>query len=83
MRTSGILIVLALAVAAVLAATASREPFAARLVRLEAAAAAPEMRELLASEPLVVNAAVLELADTPELRLNARALAAPLSSHEP
>lgn len=71
MKTLALLAVAALAAAALLAALASREPFAERLVRLEAAAAAPAAAARLADESLAVNAAVVELAGTPELRLSA------------
>ena len=65
------LTVIALAAATILAATASREPFASRLVRLEAAAAIPEMVDVIEHEPVAVNAVLLEYADSPALRLNA------------
>jgi hypothetical protein len=54
-----------------LGATAGNEPFMPRLVRLEAAAALPEMAHRLADETVAVNAVLLEYADEPALRLNA------------
>jgi len=71
MRSLTFLLAAALAGALVLAAASSREPFAARVVRLEAAAALPGMSERLARESLAVNAVLLEYASDAALRLNA------------
>lgn len=61
----------ALTVAAALTATASREPFMPRLVRLEAAAALPELAQVLDGESVALNAVLLEYAHDTTLRLNA------------
>lgn len=66
------ILIVALAAAGVLAAVASHEPFAPRLVKLETQRVLPSLADALAEESPAINAVFLGYADDPRLWMNAR-----------